>query len=148
MKRQTLILVAFICALFSLSSCEVDTSSSAWLNGTGWEADLKGYVLDGESISGSIRLYFKNGGYEFQAGYGQFNEAWGTYNNSFRTFSETLPEYDFPKLVFTLDPGSGESAVSNTGILSDDLKSIHFDSFSLPGEGGDSFTDLNFVRKN
>ena len=148
MKRQILILASLFCALFSLSSCEVDTSSSAWLNGTGWEADLKGYVLDGESISGSLRLYFKNGGYEFQGGYGQFNEAWGTYNNSFRTLSETLPEYDFPKLVFTLDPGSGESAVSNTGILSDDLKSIHFDSFSLPGEGGDSFTDLNFVRKN
>lgn len=148
MKRQILILAALFCALVSFTSCEVDTSSSSWLDGTGWEADLKGYVLDGESISGSLRLYFKNGGYEFQGGYGQFNEAWGTYNNSFRTFSETLPEYDFPKLVFTMDLGSGEGAVSNTGILSDDLKSIHFDSFKLPGEGGDSFTDLNFVRKN
>lgn len=108
---------------------------------------MAGYVLDGESISGSFRLYFKNGGYEFQAGYGQFNEAWGTYNNSFRTFSETLPEYDFPKLVFTLDPGSGESAVSNIGILSDDLKSIHFDSFKIFSNDVDEFKNIDFVRK-
>ena len=148
MKRQILILATLSLAIISFTSCEVDTSSSSWLNGTGWEADLKGYVLNGESISSSLRLYFKNGGYEFQGGYGQFNEAWGTDNNNFRTFSETLPEYDFPKLMFTLDLGSGESAVSNTGILSDDLKSIHFDSFKLPGEGGDSFANLNFVRKN
>ena len=109
MKRQSLFLVAIICTVFSLSSCAVDTSSPSWLNNTGWEADLAGYVLDGESISGSIRLYFKNGGYEFQAGYGQFNEAWGTYNNSFRTFPKPFRNTTFPNLCSLLTPAQARA---------------------------------------
>ena len=147
MKRQTLILAAFIFALFSLSSCEVDTSSAAWLKNTGWEANLDGYVLDGESISGKIRLFFRNGGYEFVGGYGQLIESWGTYNNNFRSTSETLPEYNFPRLVFTMTLGPEETTVHNTGSLSDDFKAIHFDSFKVLGNDGVEFKNIDFVRK-
>ena len=148
MKRQTLILVAFICALFSLSGCDDDTSSSAaWLKNTGWEANLDGYVLDGESISGKIRLFFRNGGYEFVGGYGHFNETWGTYDHGFRTESKTAPEYDFPKVTFNMTDGPEEAAVYNTGILSDDLKVIHFDTFKLFSLDGDEFKNIDFVRK-
>lgn len=147
MKRQTLILVAFICAIFSLSSCEVDTSSASWLKNTGWEANLDGYVLDGESISGTIRLIIRNEGYEFVGGYGHFNESWGTYDHGFRTEFKSAPEYDFPRLVFNMTNSAEETAVYNTGTLSEDLKVIHFDSFKIFSNDVDEFKNIDFVRK-
>ena len=150
MKRQTLILVAFICALFSLSSCEVDTSSASWLNNTGWKASLDGYKLDGKTLTGWIRIIIRRNDYEIQGQYVYNSESSGGGTNSmFRIKSEELPEYDYPKIIFTWKetPSSSETK-SIIGIISDDRKSIHFDKIIIPGSasGDIELTNLDFVK--
>lgn len=150
MKRQTLILVAFICALFSLSSCEVDTSSAAWLHNTGWKASLDGYKLDDRTLSGQIRIIIRRSDFEIQGQYVDNSESSGGGANSmFSIKSEELPEYDYPRIIFTWKetPSSSETK-SIIGIISDDRKSIHFDKIIIPGSGsGDiELTNLDFVK--
>ena len=150
MKRQTLILVAYICALFSLSSCDVDTSSAAWLNNTGWKASLDGYKLDGRTLSGQIRIIIRRSNFEIQGQYVDNSESpGGGTNYMFNIKSEELPEYDYPKIIFTWKeaPSSSETK-SIIGIISDDRKSIHFAKIIIPGSGsGDiELTNLDFVR--
>ena len=67
----------------------------------------------------------------------------------FNIKSEELPEYDYPRIIFTWKetPSSSETK-SIIGIISDDHKSIHFDRLLVPGgESGDiEFNNLDFVK--
>ena len=67
----------------------------------------------------------------------------------FNIKSEELPEYDYPKIIFTWKeaPSSSETK-SIIGIISDDLKSIHFDKIIIPGSasGDIELTNLDLVK--
>lgn len=150
MKRQSLFLVAIICTIFSLSSCAVDTSSPSWLNNTGWKASLDGYKLDDRTLSGQIRIIIRRSDFEIQGQIaGNSESPGGGTNYMFNIKSEELPEYDYPRIIFTWKetPSSSETK-SIIGIISDDRKSIHFDKIIIPGSGsGDiELTNLDFVK--
>lgn len=136
MKHRILTLIASLFAIVSLSSCETDNSSMSWIYNTGWKASLDGYVLNGETINGQIRIIIRRNNYDITGQYGSGSQ------NQFSIKSEVLPEFDYPRILFT-----SESATI-TGIISDDHKSIHFDRLLVPGgESGDiEFNNLDFVK--
>ena len=157
MKKLILLAAAAFVAALTLTSCEPDTESSGWLKHTSWKADLAGKQIIWDSFGiqqesditeGFISIRFSGSGYTMRASCSG--------NNEFRVQSITkiFPDYDYPKLLFPYPYKSndGEELIEySTGVISEDLKSIHFDSFVIGHQntGDGSFwtvRDVTFRR--
>ena len=152
-------MVAVIASL--LCSCTHDTSNSSWLVGTVWEADLAGREYGDQIVSeGYARLLFKQSGYKYltsmQTGQpGSGNELGNNGKVESIVESKIEVEYDFPSISipFVDNIKSTDDALViayyNTGIFSEDLKTLHFDTFTVFQGSFDTivFQDVTFFRK-
>ena len=148
MKRVLLLIVALM-PLMLLGSCDIDTDSDAWLNRTVWQADLAGVeVVDysGEVSkveSGSMRLMFRSVGYNLV-----YECRLKGYNAAGSVQSLTPVEYGFPTVIVFVeykDEYDVEHLLRNIGTVSDDLKTLHFDSFQTSPTSL-VFTNLDLKR--
>lgn len=149
MKRIT-ILTAVIFAALSFTSCAPSTESSGWLNGTTWKADLAGKQYTGSIGSwshvaiiteGFIKIHFSILGYKLTYEYGG-DSATGEGS----IVSRLSPDYNYPELLFPIVVGGDKDNPDIEyceGIISDDFKTIHFDTFNT---GAFVFTNIDFTR--
>ena len=157
MKKLTLLIAAAFIAAMTLTSCEPDIESSGWLKGTTWKADLAGKQIiwndfgiehKSDITEGFISIRFSGSGYTMRASVSG--------NSEFRVqqITKIFPDYDYPSLMFPYPykTKDGQELVEySTGVISEDLRSIHFDSFVIgyQNTGDGSFwtvRDVIFTR--
>lgn len=157
MKTTTLIATVIFAAM-ALCACAPSTESSDWLKGTTWKADLAGiqYHFNGPKgffdyqtlEEGSITIHFTTNGYKLQIDSKSLEEL---------TVTKMFPDYDFPTLYFPIswkeENKQPVDIIYNTGTMSEDFKTIHFETFRDKGhDWGDyvsynEFKDLVFTRE-
>lgn len=159
MRKSILLFAAAFIAVLALTGCEPDTETSNWLKNTTWKADLSGKQFidhfaddypesDGTVTSGEIVLRFTGDGYRLSI------ECEGGLSLHFQAVTKIFPDYKFPKLLFPVSwsekDGKPVDVIYETGIFSEDLKTLHFDSFrSMRSKFGSYyiFKDVDFTRK-
>ena len=159
MKKLTLFMAASFIAAMALTGCAPSTESSDWLKGTTWKADLAGNTvieeLNGRSIEqtvreGTARIRFTGGGYimridiELGSDEGDSSSALNS-----QQITRVFPDYAYPELFFPFPIGETKddpTCAYSTGIISEDFKSIHFESFILSRfKSGPSFVAKNIT---
>ena len=150
MKKLTLFMAAAFIAAMALTGCAPSTESSDWLKGTTWKADLAGVQctanhdtwVDGGIIDeGFIKIHFTITGYRLAIEYSQ-----GVGKSMTSTVSRLSPDYNYPELNFPFVVGGDEDNPEieySTGIISEDFKTIHFDTFKTRFS---VFRDIDFTR--
>lgn len=159
MKKLILFIAAAFIAAVALTGCAPSTESSGWLKGTTWKADLAGVQYrengrmglseDYQTLEdGYITIHFTTNGYKLQID-SKYMKA--------IVWAKLFPDYDFPSLYFPIsweeENKQPVNIIYNVGTLSDDFKTIHFESFRDKGhDWGDyisftEFKDLVFRRK-
>lgn len=159
MKKTILLFAAAFIAVLALTGCEPDTESSNWLKNTTWKADLSGKQFidhfdddfpesEGTVTSGEIVIHFTGNGFRVRI------DSEGDSSLHSQLVAKISPDYKFPKLLFPVSwaerDGKPVDVIYDTGIFSEDLKTLHFDSFrSRPSKFGSYFVfkDLDFARK-
>ena len=140
-----------------LCSCTRDTSNSSWLVGTVWEADLAGREYEGGTLrDGIVRIKFTNPGYQYYADL-QSKTSSGSLGPGLSTYvhSRIEVEYDFPSITIPFvdsEKSKDDNVVIgyyNTGFFSEDLKTLHFDTFTVFQGSFDTivFQDVTFFSK-
>ena len=160
MKR--LYLAFAILLALALYSCSEDTSNSAWLNWTMWEADLAGREVEGIGTleSGQMQVRFKNvkKGYEFYSKILTSDDQNGLGGIGFisQIKSTKEVEYDYPTIRIPFNFNHEEESdpnliIYNVGTFTEDNKNLHFDSFIISRDPNNStewmIQDVTFVRK-
>ena len=158
MRKSILLFAAAFIAILALTGCEPDTETSNWLKNTTWKADLSGKQFidhfdddypesDGTVTSGEIVLRFTGDGFRLSI------ECEGDLSLHSRAVTRIFPDYKFPKLLFPVSwsekDGKPVDVIYETGIFSEDLKTLHFDSFrSMRSKFGSYyiFKDVDFTR--
>ena len=158
MKKLILFIAAAFIAAVALTGCAPSTESSDWLKGTTWKADLAGiqYRFNGPKgffdyqtlEEGSITIHFTTNGYKLQIDSKPLEDLMVT---------KMFPDYDFPTLYFPIswkeENKQPVDIIYNAGTMSEDFKTIHFESFRDKGhDWGDyvsynEFKDLVFTRE-
>ena len=143
MKKLTLLIAAAIFAVMTLTGCEPDRESSGWLKGTTWKA-----ILDEDNGDGSIKIHFTQNGYRLNID-ARYNKV--------RAITRFFPDYEYPTLYFPIswdeEDGKPVNVIYNIGTISEDLKTIHFDSFRDRGytigsfSGYNEYKDIDFIRQ-
>lgn len=153
--RKLLLASIFISALL-LTGCNADPSTSNWLKYTVWTANPAGKVVEGFRSGtieeGSVKIKFSASGYIMLYEL-SLNYDGGLVKGrvSGKTDSQLFPDYSYPDLYFPF-PYKGENGqeemVSSTGLISADLKTIHFDTFTISCSetSGMVIKDLDFTR--
>ena len=158
MKKLFLVIAsAFITAL-ALTSCETDPASSKWLKYTVWTANPVGKELSDELSSpktitgGSISIKFSGTGYIMLYDLSTNDPEKGV-NAMFagKVSSDLFPDYSYPDLYFPFQYKNNdqEEMMTSIGIISSDLKTIHFDTFTISymnPSGAVIIKDLDFTR--
>ena len=144
MKKLILLMAAAAIAAMTLTSCEPDIENSSWLKGTTWKASLvgqKGMSPDEPLTKGWIKIHFTSNGYQLR-----IDSPFSKVILNTRLF----PDYDYPTLYFPIEWEEVDkkpvNIVYNIGTFSEDLKTIHFDTFKDRG-GYNEYYDIDFIRQ-
>lgn len=144
MKNLSLTVFAAFLAVIALCGCQPDPASEGWLKHTTWKADMAGKTVtevfddsefDNTVREGSILIKFSGNGYSMNVDLDYVSDS-PDYNGGFysRTITKLFPDYDYPELQFPFVVGGSKDNPEieySTGIISEDLKSIYFESFYL-----------------
>lgn len=156
MRKLIAPFAAIVAVLSFLTACSTDPSTEDWLKNTVWKAPLEGIVYsinpdnpDGTLSGDQIRLYISGSRIKMTS------EAVGDNTNYSSSMATQAPiDYHYPTIGIPYPvqkPDDEMDAYYNTGTISEDLKSIHFDVFIIPSphvEWGYSllFRDITFYR--
>ena len=159
MKKLILLIAAAVIAAMALTGCETDIENSSWLKGTTWKADLAGKsyqtnemmgLFPGEApiSEGSIKIHFTSSGYTLRVD--------APYEKVILT-TRLFPDYEYPTLYFPIEWDEVDNKpiniIYNIGTISEDLKTIHFDSFRSKGHDWSTWSsytvyeDIDFIRQ-
>lgn len=158
MKKLILFIAAAFIAAVALTGCAPSTESSDWLKGTTWKADLSGVQYRDNGIfglrdnyetleDGYISIHFTTNGYRLHV---------STKSMESIEWTRIFPDYDFPSLYFPIsweeENKKPVNIIYDVGTISEDFKTIHFETFRNKYTFGDQicfheFKDVVFRRK-